>query len=116
MPDIIHIQNLKIDACVGVPDAERAQPQTLHVCLTLEPNVNFAGLDDRIENAVDYAIVCAEIKAVTSERPRSLLETLAEEIAQRLLSRFPIWKLTLELRKFALPETDYVAVRIDRPL
>lgn len=116
MPDTIHIEALKVEACIGVPEAERAQAQTIHACLTLEPNVNFVSLDDRIENAVDYAVVCAEVRRVAAERPRCLLETLAEEIAQRLLSRFPIWKLTLELRKFVLPETEYVAVRIDRPV
>ena len=116
MPDLIYIQNLKVDACIGVPDEERSCPQQIQVCVTLEPNVNFIALEDRIENTIDYAVVCSEIKAVVAERPRRLLETLAEEIAQHLLGKFPIWKLTLELRKFVLPETDYVAVRIDRPV
>ena len=43
------------------------------------------------------------------------METLAEEIAADLLGSFPIRRVAVEVRKFILPETDYVAVRIDRP-
>jgi len=115
MPDSIHIENLAVAACVGVPDEERAHPQRLTVSVTLEPNVNFVSLEDQIRNTIDYAIVCEEIKSIATARPRRLVETLAEDIAKRLLDRFPIWRLSVEVRKFILPETDYVAVRIERP-
>jgi dihydroneopterin aldolase len=116
MPDQIHIQALKVMTRLGVPDEERATPQQVSVFLTLEPNTNFTALGDSIEQTIDYATVCEAIERVAGERPRRLLETLAEEIAQQLLGRFPIWKLRLEVRKFILPQTDYVAVQIERPL
>ena len=116
MPDLIHIQNLRVVSCIGVPDEERAHPQGLRISVTLEPNVNFVSLDDKIENTIDYAAVCEAIKATAAARPRRLVETLAEEIAQGLLDRFPIWRLSVEVRKFILPETEFIAVRIDRPV
>ena len=116
MADLIHIQNLRVLARIGVPDEERAQAQELKVSVTLEPNVNFVSLEDRIENTIDYAVLCEEIKAVAAGRSRNLVETLAEEIAQALLERFAIWKVAVEVRKFILPETEYVAVRIERPV
>ena len=116
MPDLIHIETLKIQSRLGVPEEERAHPQWVEVSVTLEPGVNFATLNDRVENTVDYALVCEEIQATAEARPRKLIETLAGDIAQHLLERFPIWRLTVEVRKFILPDTDYVAVRIERPL
>jgi len=113
--DRIEIANLAVFSQVGVPEEERAAPQRLTVWLRLESNLSFAAMDDRIENTVDYAAVCEEIKKIAAARPRRLIETLAEEIASGVLERFPVWRLSVELRKFILPDTDYVAVRIERP-
>ena len=115
MPDLIHIEALEVRSCIGVPEEERAAPQRLTVTLTLEPNADFRALGDRIEATVDYAAVCEAVKALAAERPRQLVETLAEEIAGALLGRFAIRRVEVEVRKFILPETDYVAIRIDRP-
>ena len=115
MPDLIHIQALEIRSCIGVPEEERAVPQRLTVTLTLEPKRDFRALEDKIEATIDYAAVCEAVKALAAARPWHLVETLAEEIAATVLARFPIQRLTVEVRKFILPETDYVAIRMDRP-
>jgi len=115
MPDQIHIEALEVRSHIGVPKEERAAPQRLTVTLTLEPNGDFRALGDQIEATVDYAAVCEAVKALAAARHRRLVETLAEEIAAELLGRFPIRRVAVEVRKFILPETDYVAVRIDRP-
>ena len=115
MPDQIHIEALEVRAHIGVPEEERAAPQRLTVTLTLEPKTDFRALDDRIEATIDYAAVCEAVKALAAARPRRLVETLAEEIAAEMLGRFPIRQVAVEVRKFILPETNYVAIRIDRP-
>jgi len=115
MLDQIHIEALEFRSHIGVPDEERAAPQRLTVTLTLEPNADFRALGDRIEATVDYAAVCEAVKTLAAVRPRRLVETLAEEIASELLGRFPIRRIAVEVRKFILPETDYVAIRIERP-
>ena len=115
MPDQIHIEALEVRSHIGVPDIERATPQRLTVTLTLEPTTDFRALNDQIAATIDYAAVCEAVKAVAAARPRRLVETLAEEIATELLARFPIRWLAVEVRKFILPETDHVAIRIDRP-
>lgn len=114
MRDQILIQQLELSAQVGVPDQERATPQRLTACLAIEPQQDFSALEDRIENAVDYFTVTRRVQELARLRPRRLLETLAEEIAALLLSEFPIATVRVELRKYILPDTDYVAVRIDR--
>ncbi|SRR5581483_6457965 len=114
MRDAIVIDQLELRARVGVPDEERAQPQRLTATLWIEPRRDFSSLGDAIENAVDYAQVCEAIKGVAAEKPRRLIETLAEEIAAHLLAAFAIRSVEIELRKFILPDTQFVAVRLRR--
>jgi dihydroneopterin aldolase len=115
MPDQICIHQLKLSARLGVTDAERAQPQPLTVNLVCFPKAGCAALDDRIENAADYAAICARVEQVVALRPRNLLETVAEDIATALLARFPLAAVDIEVRKYVVPATDYVAIRIQRP-
>lgn len=115
MPDLIHIEALEVRSRIGVPEEERSAPQRLTVTLTLEPAAGFRALGDRLEGTVDYAAVCEAVKAIAAERARRLVETLAEELAAQLLARFPLRRVEVEVRKFILPDTDYVAIRIERP-
>lgn len=115
-PDLIIIEKLQVQSFIGVPDEERSAPQQLLVSITIEPNLSFSAMQDRIESTVDYAAVCECVKAVAAKKPRRLIETLAEDISTELLGKFSIWRLSIELRKFILPETEYVAVRIERPV
>ncbi|MCE9608778.1 MAG: dihydroneopterin aldolase [Chthoniobacter sp.] len=112
--DRILIDSLELSACIGVPDDERATTQRLTVNLVLEPIGDFTALDDAIENTVDYFHVCEEVKALTLARPRRLLETLAEDLATMLLDHFPLQSVGLELRKYILHDTAFVAVAVHR--
>ena len=114
MPDCILIEGLELSSRIGVPDAERAQPQRLTANLVLEPIRDFRALDDRLENTVDYFVLSEDVKALSLAHPRHLIETLAEEIAGELLARFPLRAVEIELRKYILPDTAFVAVRIRR--
>lgn len=113
-PDEIRIEELELFACVGVPEEERAAPQRLAVSLRLEPRHNFRELGDELVRTVDYAAVCDELRDFVRDRVDWLIETLAEAMAEHLLKRFEIARVELELRKFILPETKYVAVRVQR--
>jgi len=114
-PDAILIRNLEIFSHIGITREERTEAQRLTVSLEIEPLFDFWALNDRIENTIDYAEVCEIVKTLSLARPRRLIETLAEEIATDLLARYRIERIVVELHKFILPETEYVAVRIDRP-
>ena len=114
MPDLIHIEQLELLAHLGVPEDERATPQRLALNITIEPASSFRSLDDHIENTVDYFIVAQTVRELAAARPRRLLETLADEIAQEVLSRFAVRTVEVELRKFILPDTAFVAARLRR--
>ena len=114
MADTIHIAELELSVHIGVPEEERVAPQRLTVNLTLQPRRDFRALEDAIENTVDYFTLSRAVQALARERPRKLIETLAEEIAMLILERFAVRAVEVELRKYILPDTAYVAVRLSR--
>jgi dihydroneopterin aldolase len=101
-------------AHVGVTDQERAAQQALTICLGIEPLQNFQAMSDEIAHTIDYASVCERVTALADARPRRLIETLADEIASAILIEFSARSVDVEVRKFILPETRYVAVRCRR--
>lgn len=112
-PDTIRINGLEAQARIGVPDEERAQPQRLVLDVVLEGD--FSGLADNISLTTDYAAVAEWLRAECVRREVRLVETLAEDLAAGLLGRFPRIKgVTLEIRKFILPRSRDVSVRIRR--
>jgi FolB domain-containing protein len=108
MIDCIHIEQLEIRVRVGVPDSERAQAQRLILNVTFWPKR--AGSRDDIADTVNYSEVAASLKEFVAQRDYRLIETLAEETAAHLLARFPLRKVAVEVRKFILPDVDYVSV------
>jgi dihydroneopterin aldolase len=112
--DRIHIQELELFATVGVPEEERAIPQRLTVSLTLWPLTGFVEMEDQIERTVNYAAVCDAVKSLVATRTDKLIETLADAIASQILQAFAVARVRIELRKFVLPDTAYVAVILER--
>lgn len=113
-PDRIEIRKLEVSARVGVPEEERADPQRLLVSLSLVPETPFADGDDELTRTVDYYQVARRVQEIVAERPRKLIETLAAEIADAILSEFASREVAVTIEKFILPETECVAVRTTR--
>ena len=113
-PDKIHIEQLDIFTRIGVPEEERANPQKLTVSISFWPYQQTSDLADHIERTVNYSAVAEETKNFVRDQSVSLIETLAERLVSHLLKSFPIQKLTIELRKFALQDAKYVSVTVTR--
>jgi dihydroneopterin aldolase len=113
-PDTIEIRKLRVSTHIGVPDAERAEPQELLVSVVMSPVSGFEDLDDDIAWTVDYYAVAQELKALAAERPRCLIETLALDFARHLLEKHPLRRVEILVEKFILPDTECVAVRVVR--
>jgi dihydroneopterin aldolase len=114
MDDCIIVSQFEVLAHVGVPPAERGKAQRLTFSLRLFPVRGLSGLADELSGTVDYAAVCATVRQEAESKPRRLIETLSEDIAAVLLARFPLRAVEVELRKYILPGTEYVAVSIRR--
>ncbi len=113
-PDTIEIRRLKISTHIGVPDDERAESQTLLVTVKMIPSQGFDGLGDDISRTINYYEVSLELEALAAAKPRHLIETLAEEIANHLLTNHPLCKVAVTIEKHILPNTECVAVHIER--
>jgi len=108
--DEIHIEQLEVSTRIGVPEEERAAPQRLTVSVSFWPYRQTRDLGDNIQQAVDYSAVAEEIKDFVRDQSTSLIETLAHQLAAHLLKRFPVQKVTVEVRKFALEDAKHVSV------
>lgn len=107
----IWIKGLKVRSLVGVAAEERQQEQELHVDLCIQPPAPFAYMNDDIMRTIDYDAVAHRVQGLAAEGPRHLIETLAADISRLLVDEFHAVAVTVEVRKFVLPETDYVAAR-----
>lgn len=112
--DEIEIRRLAVETHIGVPDEERANPQTLWLTVRMRPSQGFRGIRDDVANTVDYHGVSLSLAALAAEKPRHLIETLATEIAEFLLSGYPLSSVEVEVEKRILPDADSVSVRMRR--
>ena len=112
--DSIRIEQIEVFGHIGVPDDERAASQRLVFNITFWPAHNGPGLADDIARTVDYAAVCAETKNFAQGRSDRLIETLADALESHLLEAFEIQRITIELRKFILPDVEFVSVTVTR--
>ena len=113
-PDEVHIEQLDVFTRVGVPEEERANPQRLTVSISFWPYKQTRDLADHIERTVNYSTVAEQTKNFLRDQSVKLIETLAERLASHLLKNFPIQKVTIELRKFALQDAKYVSITVSR--
>lgn len=112
--DNIIIRNLDLQARVGVTAEERAQPQRLLVTIELSLNLDAAGRSDALDATVDYAAVADLARETVARRERLLVEAVAHDVATAVLGLDQISAVTVEIRKFSVPGSEYVAVRITR--
>lgn len=111
-PDEIHIEQLEVSARIGVPEKERATPQRLIVSISFLPYQQMRDLADKIDQTVNYSAVAEATKSFVRDQSVNLIETLADGLATHLLKTFAIQKVTVEVRKFALPDAKYVSATV----
>ena len=112
--DEVHIEQLEVFTVIGVLEHERKGLQRLTVSISFWPYEEAQDLADNIEKAVNYSAVAEETKRFAREQAVNLIETLADRLATHLLKSFPIQRVTIELRKFALPDAKYVSATVTR--
>ena len=114
LSDEIHIEQLEVSARIGVPEKERATPQRLSVSISFWPYRQTRDVADKIDQTVNYSAVAEETKSFVRDQSVNLIETLADRLATHLLKTFPIQKVVVEVRKFALEDAKYVSATVTR--
>jgi dihydroneopterin aldolase len=116
MTQRIQIQGLRLSCHVGVPDEEIAIAQELLLHVEMTPHGDWQDLNDQIERTVDYAAVAMGIEALAKEKPRRLIETLAVDCVNYLLTHYPLRVAKVTIEKFILPQTQAVAVIFEKSI
>ena len=109
--DTITITDLEVFYHVGVPDEERARPQRLLLTVTMEHDFAKAAASDDLHETIDYYAVTQRLLRFGDGRSWRLIETLACDIAQRILQEFHPNLVIVEVKKFILPEARHVSVK-----
>ena len=110
----ITIVDLEVFYCVGVTDAEREKPQRLLISVELNFDFSAASVSDRVEKSIDYSVVFNDLLHYGEGRSWKLLEKLVANIADRILTEFRPQSVTVEVKKFPIPQLKYVAVALTR--
>ena len=110
--DIV-VRKLRLPVFIGVPDEEREKAQDVKISLTIETRAGIEGLGDEITGTIDYYEVTEAIKALAGEKPRKLIETLAEEIAVLVVEKFGARAVKVEVEKPILSNCEGVVVCLD---
>ena len=110
--DEIHIEQLEVFTVIGVLEHERKGLQRLTVSISFWPYQQTRDLADKIDHTVNYSAIAEETKRFVRDQSVNLIETLADRLAAHLLKTFPIQKVAVEVRKFALEDAKYVSATV----
>lgn len=88
--DKIYMNELAFYGYHGVLPEENRLGQAFQVSLTLGLSTKQAGLSDDVTDTVSYADVYETVKEITEKKRFKLIEALAENIAHRVLTDYPL--------------------------
>lgn len=112
--DTIIISDLEVAYHVGVSDAERLDPQKLLLSLEITRDFDWAAESDALEDTADYFAICQRLLQFGEGRSWKLLEKLAVELAMLVRNEFRCSGVTVEIKKFVIPQARHVGVRVSR--
>lgn len=110
----ISIVDLEVFLNVGVSDEERAKPQRLLLTVEMEFDFAPAAISDRLTKTIDYYVVVQHLVKFGEGRSWKLIEKLATDFTDEVLSGFHPQNVTVEVKKFAIPQARYVSVSLTK--
>ena len=113
--DKIFINDLRIEAVIGIYEWERKVKQTLSIDLELACDCRKAAKTDAVEDTVNYKQISKRLQEFIGESEFKLVETLAERTAALVMDEFSLSWLKLRVNKLgALRGASGVGVVIER--
>lgn len=108
----ISIVDLEVFYHVGVPDEERARPQRLLLTVTLESDFSAAVKTDAIADTIDYFAITGRLLKFGDGKNWKLIEKLAADIADVISAEFKPQSVTVEVKKFIIPQARHISVSL----
>ncbi|ULU26538.1 dihydroneopterin aldolase [Dyella terrae] len=113
--DIVFIEDLRIDAVIGIYDWERRVRQTLSFDIEMAFDNTLPAASDDITLTLNYKDVSKRLIDYVSDSSFGLVETLAERCAAIIREEFGVSWVRLKLSKpGAVRGAKSVGVRIER--
>jgi len=101
--DQIELRGLRVLGICGALAEERDRPQPLEIDLDVEADLSRPGRTDALADTVDYGAVARAAVAVAAGERFTLLERLAERIAQEVGTVAGVLSVTVAVRKLRPP-------------
>ena len=86
MSDQVFLQDMQFFGYHGVNPEEGTLGQRFAVDICVEGDLSMAGRTDDLAQTISYSRVAKQVRAVVEGPPHKLIESVAEEIAARLLA------------------------------
>ena len=112
--DKIKITDLEVFYRVGVPEEERAKPQRLLITIGMEHDFTSAVSRDNLAETIDYYAVSQRVLKFGEDCHWESIETLAADIAAMILDDFRPRSVSVEVKKFIIPQAAHVSVSVTR--
>ncbi|KRG68372.1 dihydroneopterin aldolase [Pseudoxanthomonas dokdonensis] len=113
--DRVFIDQLDVDAVIGVYDWERDIRQRLQLDIEMGFDNRIPAASDDVADTLDYDAISRRLSAYVAQSQFALVETLAERCAQLLQDEFGVRWLRIKLSKpGAVGNARAVGVLIER--
>ncbi|MDJ0940022.1 MAG: dihydroneopterin aldolase [Woeseiaceae bacterium] len=113
--DIIFLHDLKIETVIGIWDWERKIRQTVVIDLDMATDIRKAASSDGIDDTLNYKNVAKRLQQYVGESEFLLVETMAESIAEVVLTEFDVpWVRVRVSKPGAIRGAGDVGVLIER--
>ena len=113
MNDQIILKGIISECIIGINDYERKNKQKVIVNITIFHE--FLNLNDSIKKTINYSDIYKFTKKFISGTNYNLIETLGDNLAKKLIKKFNIKKIRIELFKPSVYEEDEaVSIKLER--
>ena len=114
MSDIVFIEQLEVQAILGILPEERTTPQRVVIDLQLETDSRPAAQSKNIDDTLDYAALAEQVRALTVAGEYLLIETLINDIADLCLRSPLAQAVTVRVCKSQAVSDALVGLKIYR--
>ncbi|AEV72786.1 dihydroneopterin aldolase [Mycolicibacterium rhodesiae NBB3] len=103
MADRIELRGLTVRGHHGVFDHERRDGQDFVIDVTVWIDLEAAAASDDLTDTYDYGVLAQRAAAIVSGPPRNLIETVAAEIAEDVMTDERVHAVEVAVHKPAAP-------------
>lgn len=109
---IISIKNLTLNTIVGIYEFEQNQKQRVIINMLIEYDNGKSSKSDKIEDTLNYHIICDKISEYVENNSFRLLERLVYEVSQIVLKNPQVKSVDVEIDKPDAPIDNIESVSV----